>query len=192
MIIKVYTYIYIYIYIHTYIHTSYECYAVLCYDMLLYAIPCYIVQSELEISRKHEEKLATSRKNPKQRERINRVPCACKAFCTGPTRLGYLESIIVAFRGHGFHSLFVLYRYIYIYIYIYTHIYIYIYIYIHIYIYIYRERERFVFTVLFSATCLSCLFRAQAECYTYVRTYIHTCIHACIHTYIHTCYAVLR
>ena len=42
------------------------------------------------------------REPQKHRKRINRVPCVRKAFCT---RLGYLESIIGAFRGHGFHAL---------------------------------------------------------------------------------------
>ena len=41
------------------------------------------IQSELKINRKCEEKLATPHDNPKQRKRINRVPCVRKAFCTG-------------------------------------------------------------------------------------------------------------
>ena len=39
------------------------------------------LRSELELSRRRKEKLATPHENPKQPKRIHRTPCVRKAFC---------------------------------------------------------------------------------------------------------------
>ena len=54
------------------------------------------------------------------------------------------------------------------------------------------QRTRFsrvAFTAFFSATCLSCLFRAQAvsPLVCYIPVYVYVCVCMCIYTYIHIC-----
>ena len=63
-------YIYIYIYIYTCIHMYIYIYI---YSELSGSIPS-TTQAELEMNRKCKEEVATPRKNPSQRKRINRVP----------------------------------------------------------------------------------------------------------------------
>ena len=125
MTLYVYTYVYVYIYIYMYVCThTYICVYIYMYTYVyiyIYIYMCIHMYNLDRLSRprleavtrvrarnKQEtqrEQLATQHENPKQRKRINRIPCARKAFCTDLTRLGYFGYIVVAFRGHGVHAL---------------------------------------------------------------------------------------